>query len=319
MPKKHKVVMSFNSGELSPLMDSRLDQQKYQSGCQTMENFIPLIYGGAVERPGLEFIAAQKSNSAKGRLVAFEHSVDDAYALLFENQVLRFFRDGAQVNDGVGTEDLSSVDGGNLVAHWLLNGTEGVTVVNADNPGTLDGTASTDIATLETTGKVNGCFDLDSQYNVYVADDAALSFTDNTDDEPFSLVCWAYVTQQSCNQVLISKWDETTGSAVMEYRLSLNNERKLQFHLGDTNVDLSADMLAQWYLNDTDADKVVDEVGTTYTGALTPSDCELTPTVAATIPALPIKSRRVIFFLYMVSDLKSRNYQIFNSIILLCS
>ncbi len=84
--------MSLNGGELSPLMDSRIDQSKYLSGCRTMENFLPLIYGGAQERPGLEYITTQKSSSAKGRVVAFEHSVDDTYILLFENQVIRFFK-----------------------------------------------------------------------------------------------------------------------------------------------------------------------------------------------------------------------------------
>ncbi|KKK64361.1 hypothetical protein LCGC14_2984960, partial [marine sediment metagenome] len=53
-------------------MDSRSDQQKYDAGAKTMENFIPLIYGAAERRPGTEYIATQKSSSAKGRLVAFE-------------------------------------------------------------------------------------------------------------------------------------------------------------------------------------------------------------------------------------------------------
>ena len=147
MPKTNKIIQSFNSGELSQLMDSRIDQSKYASGCRTMENFIPLIYGGAQRRPGLEFIAGQKSNSAKGKLVAFEHSVDDTYILLFENQVLRFFKDGSQVVDGVGTEDLSGLD--NIIAHWLLNDISGTTVID-DDSATHNGTASVDTGTLTT-------------------------------------------------------------------------------------------------------------------------------------------------------------------------
>ncbi|MGR3292498.1 MAG: LamG-like jellyroll fold domain-containing protein [Candidatus Scalindua sp.] len=260
MPKTQKIIMSFNSGELSPLMDPRLDQQKYASGCRIMENFIPLIHGAAQERSGLEYIAGQKSNSAKGRLVAFEHSVDDTYILLFENQVIRFFKNGAQAGWGEGTEDLSSVDGGALLAHWLLNDIEDVTVINDDNPGTYDGTASTAIGGLTTTGKVNGCFDLDGQYTVEIADAAAFSFTDNSNDSAFSIVCWAFITQQSEIQVLLSKWrDQNTAK---EWRFSLNSEKKLQLHLADTQSDLSGDRVSQWKLNESAANtSVVDDVG----------------------------------------------------------
>ena len=94
MPKQSKIIQSFNAGELSPYMADRFDQQKYRFGCRTMENFLPLIYGGAESRPGTEYIAGCKSNSAKSRLVSFEHSVDDTYILEFANQVIRVYRNG---------------------------------------------------------------------------------------------------------------------------------------------------------------------------------------------------------------------------------
>lgn len=255
MPKTRKVIQSLNAGELSPLMDQRIDQSKYAAGCRTMENMIPLIYGGAQERPGLEFIAAQKSSSAKGRLVSFEHSVDDTYILLFENQVIRAFKDGAQVLDGVGTEDLSGLD--NLVAHWLLNESEGTTAAD-DDGGTHDGTISVDASTVATTGKVgSGSFDLDGQYDVEVSDHNDFSFTDNSDDTPFSMVCWAYVTEQSDIQVLLSKWKDV--GTTSEWRLSLSVDRELQLHLADASVDLSADRIAHWKLNDDAANTAVDD------------------------------------------------------------
>ena len=257
--KTFKIIQTFNAGELSPLMDARKDQQKYIAGCRTLENFIPLIYGGAQRRPGTEYIATQKSSSAKGRLVAFEHSVDDTYILLFENQVIRFFTDSAQVLDGAGTEDLSGVDGGALVAHWLLNEIDGTNVENADNPGTHDGTASADISSLTVTGKVGtGAFDLDNQYNVTIPDNSVFSF-DDSGSNPFSLVCWGNVTDKGAVQVLLSKWDETTGSVKNEWRLSLNSDRKLQLHLSDTSVNLDSDRVAQWKLNDDAGTTAVDD------------------------------------------------------------
>jgi len=65
MAKVNKVIQSFGSGELSPLMASRIDQAKYDAGCQTCENFIPLIYGGVKRRPGTEFIAKQQKSQPK--------------------------------------------------------------------------------------------------------------------------------------------------------------------------------------------------------------------------------------------------------------
>ena len=72
-------------------MDARIDQAKYQFGCRTMENFYPLIYGGAERRPGTYYVGAAKSASLKCRLVDFIYSVDTAYILEYGNQYIRIF------------------------------------------------------------------------------------------------------------------------------------------------------------------------------------------------------------------------------------
>uniref|UniRef100_A0A6M3IKC5 Putative tail protein n=1 Tax=viral metagenome TaxID=1070528 RepID=A0A6M3IKC5_9ZZZZ len=74
--RTEKIIQSLNAGELSPLMDARIDQQKYQAGCRTMENFIPLIYGGAERRPGTYYVGAAKSSA---NAAAWENST--AYAV----------------------------------------------------------------------------------------------------------------------------------------------------------------------------------------------------------------------------------------------
>lgn len=261
MPKTNHIILSSNAGELSPLMDQRFDQEKHRFGCRTLENFIPLIYGSAERRPGLEYIAGQKSNSAKGRVVAFEHSVDDTYILLFENQVIRIFRNGAQILDGVGTEDLSALD--NIIAQWLLNEISGVTVV--DTATVNHGTATVDCTTLHEDGKVGtGCFNLDGQYTVEIPDTDDFSFTDDSDDDPFSIACWAYVTDKGILQVLLSKWQDEAAS---EWRLSLTHERKLQLHLADSSSNLLSARVAQWKLNDDAATQVVlDEDASSHDG-----------------------------------------------------
>lgn len=47
---------SFNAGELSPLMDARVDESKHPFSCRILENFIPKIYGGAFRRPGTMYL-----------------------------------------------------------------------------------------------------------------------------------------------------------------------------------------------------------------------------------------------------------------------
>ena len=100
MARTTKIIQSLNKGEISPLMDMRIDQQSYQMGCRTMENFFPLIYGGAERRPGSYFVAETKESIAKGasahsvdkvRQIDFVYSVDIAYTMEFGNQYIRFY------------------------------------------------------------------------------------------------------------------------------------------------------------------------------------------------------------------------------------
>ncbi len=275
----YKFQESFSAGELSWMILSREKLTKFHDGASVMENLIPLPQGPATKRPGTKYVAGSKSNT-KIRLFPFLYSADDTVIIEAGNQYFRYFADNAAVLDSVGTETLTAVDGGNLVAHWLLDDTEASTAINDDNPGTLDGTSSTTTAALNATGKVNDCFDLDGQYNVYMADAAVLSFTDNTDDEAFSLVCWAYVAEQAGTQVLMSKWDETTGAAAMEYKLQLDSDRNLELHLADVSADLTGDLVAQWYLNDIAGDTHCDDVTTNHDGVI--DDGEFASTLTAT-------------------------------------
>ena len=191
MPKVNKTVLSFNAGELSPLMDARFDQDKYKFGCRTMENFYPLIYGGAKSRPGTKYIATQNSSAAKGRAVDFEHSVDDTYMLIFENQLIRFFKDGDRVMNtsvnidaitlsttdpvAVSTDGAHSLSTGDVVRFTSLGGTVElnyngndateytVTVVDTDDI-TLDGTDSSDFTAWTSGGSLASIYEVDTPY-----------------------------------------------------------------------------------------------------------------------------------------------------------
>ncbi len=89
--RTNKILQSLGKGELSPLMDMRIDQDAYQMGCRTMENFYPLIYGGAERRPGTYFVGEAKDSSVKCRIVDFVFSVDQAYVIEMGNQYFRLY------------------------------------------------------------------------------------------------------------------------------------------------------------------------------------------------------------------------------------
>ncbi len=194
MAKVSKVIQSLNAGELSPLLDVRIDQAKYDAGCRTLENFIPLVYGGVQRRPGTEFIASQHTASSKSKCISFERSVTNTYTLSFENQRIRVFKgdaDGVTLGDRIyetaididgitlpsGSEVSISTDGshgyedGDTVKFQdvdgtvELNGNEFVITRVDPDDFTLDGTDGDDFTAWGTTaGTVKKVLEIHSPY-----------------------------------------------------------------------------------------------------------------------------------------------------------
>lgn len=93
----HKLLLSFNAGELSPLLDARSDLQKYASACQRLENFLILPYGGALRRPGTEYLGNAKFPNRAARLIPFNFSTTTNFQLEFGHEYIRFWSNGVQV------------------------------------------------------------------------------------------------------------------------------------------------------------------------------------------------------------------------------
>jgi len=91
---------SFANGEVSFDMWGRDDYAKYFVSAKTMENFIPLPYGGAQNRPGTYFIAEVKDSSKKVKLLPFQFSVEQAYIIEAGENYFRYYKDGGQIIDG---------------------------------------------------------------------------------------------------------------------------------------------------------------------------------------------------------------------------
>jgi len=86
-----QLINSFIAGELSPLVGSRVDMEKYRAGCQELENFIILPSGGVIRRPGTEFLGAAKYADRAARLIGFNFSTTTSFVLEFGDGYIRFW------------------------------------------------------------------------------------------------------------------------------------------------------------------------------------------------------------------------------------
>jgi hypothetical protein len=87
------IQTNFTSGELDPLVRSRLDLESYQNGLDTARNVICQPQGGVKRRPGTTYITELGGSPENGvRLVHFEFSVDDSYMLAFTNNRMYVFK-----------------------------------------------------------------------------------------------------------------------------------------------------------------------------------------------------------------------------------
>jgi hypothetical protein len=98
MPRFVDIQTNFSSGELDPLLRSRIDLAQYNNALAKATNVVVQPQGGIRRRPGLKHIAELPSSAADGvRLVPFEFSVDDSYMLCFVHQRMYVFKDGVQI------------------------------------------------------------------------------------------------------------------------------------------------------------------------------------------------------------------------------
>jgi len=94
------IQTNFTTGELDPLVRSRIDLDAYNNALEKAQNVICQPQGGVKRRPGSKFITEIGGSPENGvRLVHFEFSIDDSYMLVFTNQRMYVFKDKALVTN----------------------------------------------------------------------------------------------------------------------------------------------------------------------------------------------------------------------------
>lgn len=108
MPRSRTITTSFNAGELSPLLDGRVDQDKYFSGAKQLSNFIPTVQGPARRRGGTRYLGSVKTSSRRTWLVDFVFSLGQAYVLEFGHNYVRFWTNRGLLLSGAAPYEIAT-------------------------------------------------------------------------------------------------------------------------------------------------------------------------------------------------------------------
>lgn len=102
MPKLSNFKCTFDTGEISPRLQARVDLPIYSKSAKTIRNAYPLIHGGVTKRRGTLFIGALKNESQRARLIPFVFSTARRFMLVLNGGVIQFLKDGAFVETSPG-------------------------------------------------------------------------------------------------------------------------------------------------------------------------------------------------------------------------
>src|SRR5262245_27563462 len=97
MPRIRQNVSSLAKGELTELMEGRVDMEQYANGSKTLENMIVLEQGPGQRRPGLRFVSITKFPALQSRAVRYVQSKLNAYTLEFGDGYIRVYKNNARL------------------------------------------------------------------------------------------------------------------------------------------------------------------------------------------------------------------------------
>lgn len=101
MSASYPLQASFNRGEITPLLRSRIDVDLWKMALDTCENYSVLIQGGLRRRSGTKFVSEVNDSTAISRLFPFLFSNEQSYVIEAGGAGdLQFYADRGVVEDG---------------------------------------------------------------------------------------------------------------------------------------------------------------------------------------------------------------------------
>lgn len=230
MAKASPIIYSFGAGELSSLMDGRVDLEEYKSGCRHLTNFIPLLQGPARRRDGTVFVSEVKDSTDRcGRLI-FEFNVEQAYFLEVGDLYIRFYTDHGIVLNGTNPLELTTVwTAANLFdadGNFLLQAVQSGDVLYITHTQglyppqklTRTGALSWSIANLVTTGGPFVDLDPDEATTVYAsANTGSITVTASTAVFTSSYVGALIFLQQNSDETT-AQWEPAKSITIGDIR-----------------------------------------------------------------------------------------------------
>jgi hypothetical protein len=87
MANAHDIQTNFTAGELSPLLNGRVDLAAYRMGCKELRNAMVMPFGGVRRRFGTRYVADCYSAASASRVIAF----GNGYVIELAHYTLRVF------------------------------------------------------------------------------------------------------------------------------------------------------------------------------------------------------------------------------------
>lgn len=88
---------NFAKGEIAPDLYGRFDVDAYSTAARKARNVFVLKYGGLMKRPGTRFVAEVLDPTRPVRLIPFQFSIEQAYALEMGHGYMRVAAAGGMV------------------------------------------------------------------------------------------------------------------------------------------------------------------------------------------------------------------------------
>lgn len=91
MPRFTEIQTNFTAGETSPRLRGRVDVSRYYNSVAVMENFLPMVHGGARRRGGMAKVQEVADSARFHKLIRFVFNRAQTYQLEFGHLTLRFY------------------------------------------------------------------------------------------------------------------------------------------------------------------------------------------------------------------------------------